>query len=94
LSSDNQTSPSNRRQSRLSFNNSFTIDENLCTPKQLIDLYEQTLELATQNKINVKNAFHFPLIERLSEVLNEIAVDSTNHHEPNFVKVGSIIDTR
>jgi len=88
FSSDNETSPSNRRQSRLSFNNSISIDsgidEHIPTPKQLIDLYEKTIELAAKNKINTKNAFQISLVERLPELLNIIAFDdkinSNNHH--------------
>jgi hypothetical protein len=93
LSPNNELSSSDRRQSRLSLNNSISIDENFSTSKQLIDLYEQTIELVAQNKINIKNAFHFPLVERLLEISNVIASDPTNHHEPNFIKVGSVIDT-
>ena len=76
------------------------VDESVQTPVQLITLYEKTLELASKNKINAKNAFHFPLLERLPEILDLIAFDdkndsfSENHHEPNFVKAGSVIDTR
>ena len=82
-----------RRQSRL-FNNSINVeninDEPVQTPTQLVDLYQKTIELAAQGKINIKNAFHFPLVDRLPEVLNVLASDPINH----FVKVGSIIDTR
>ncbi|CAF0921323.1 unnamed protein product [Adineta ricciae] len=101
--SDNETSPIDRRQSRLLLNASIStdsgVDENVQTPVQLIALYEKTLELASKNKINAKNAFHFPLLERLPEILDLIAFDdksdsfSENHHEPNFVKAGSVIDT-
>ncbi|UJR09344.1 hypothetical protein I4U23_013587 [Adineta vaga] len=100
--SDDETSSCDRRQSCLSFNNSISIDsgidEHLSTPKQLIALYEKSIELAAKNKINIKNAFQIPLVERLPEVLNLIAFDDRinsheNHHEPNFVKVGSLIDT-
>ena len=99
VSSDNETSPCTRRQSRLSFDTSISIDsgidEQLTTPKQLLALYEKTVELATKNKINIRNAFQIPLVERLPEVLELVAFDDkVTCHEPNFVKVGSIIDTR
>ncbi|CAF5186475.1 unnamed protein product, partial [Rotaria magnacalcarata] len=55
-----------RRQSRL-FNTSINVesvnDEPVQTPTQLVDLYQKTLELATQGKINIKNAFSIPLVE-------------------------------
>jgi hypothetical protein len=63
----------------------------------LIALYEKTIELAAKNKINARNAFQLPLVERLPEILNIIAFDdgvNCIHHEPNFVKAGSVIDTR
>jgi hypothetical protein len=88
-----------RRQSRL-FNNSINVentnDEPIQTPTQLVDLYQKTVELATQGKINVKNAFSISLVERLPQVLNAIALDDKEHHHlgPNFVKAGSVIDTR
>ncbi|CAF1409995.1 unnamed protein product [Adineta steineri] len=87
-----------RRQSRL-FNSSINIetinDEPAQTPTQLVDLYQKTLELAAQGKINVKNAFSISLVERLPQVLNAIALDDIEHHHlgPNFVKAGSVIDT-
>lgn len=102
--SDNETSPIDRRQSRLILNNSNStdsgVDETIQTPIQLIALYEKTIEYAAKNKINAKNAFHFPLVERLPEILDIIAFDDKNdsfhhhYHEPNFVKAGSVIDTR
>jgi hypothetical protein len=73
------------------------VDENIQTPIQLITLYEKTIELAAKNKINAKNAFHFSFVERLPEILDIIAFDDKqdfSHHEPNFVKAGSVIDTR
>lgn len=88
-----------RRQSRL-FNSSFNADnvpdEPVQTPTQLVDLYQKTVELATQGKINIKNAFSIPLVERLPQVLNVIALDDKENHNlgPNFVKAGSVIDTR
>ena len=85
-----------RRQSRL-LNNSFNgIDEPVQTPRQLVDLYQKTVELASQGKINVKNAFSIPLVERLPQILNAIALDDKDNHQlgPNFVKAGSVIDTR
>ncbi|UJR36803.1 hypothetical protein I4U23_029517 [Adineta vaga] len=104
--SDHETSPNNdRRQSRLLLNASIStdsgVDENIQTSVQLIALYEKTIELASKNKINAKNAFHFPLVERLPEILDLIAFDDKDdslnepHHyqEPNFVKAGSVIDT-
>lgn len=88
-----------RRQSRL-FNTSGHVDaiqdEPAQTPTQLVDLYQKTVELATQGKINIKNAFSIPLVERLPQVLNVIALDEKENHNlgPNFVKAGSVIDTR
>ncbi len=84
-----------RRQSRL-LNNSFNSDEPIQTPRQLVDLYQKTIELATQGKINIKNAFNIPLVERLPQILNIIALDDKDNHHlgPNFVKAGSVIDTR
>ncbi|UJR14862.1 hypothetical protein I4U23_001847 [Adineta vaga] len=87
-----------RRQSRL-FNNSINIeavnDEPAQTPTQLVDLYQKTIELAAQGKINIKNAFSIPLVERLPQILNAIALDDKENHHlgPNFVKAGSVIDT-
>ncbi|CAF4143950.1 unnamed protein product, partial [Rotaria magnacalcarata] len=84
-----------RRQSRL-LNNSFNgVDEPAQTPRQLVDLYQKTVELATQGKINIKNAFSIPLVERLPQILNAIALDDRDNHNlgPNFVKAGSVIDT-
>ncbi|CAF3820927.1 unnamed protein product [Rotaria sordida] len=84
-----------RRKSRI-LNKSFDgIDEPVQTPKQLVDLYQKTLELATQGKINIKNAFSIPLVERLPQILNVIALDDKDNHNlgPNFVKAGSVIDT-
>ena len=71
-------------------------DEPVQTPTQLVDLYQKTVELATQGKINIKNAFSIPLVERLPQVLNVIALDDKENHNlgPNFVKAGSVIDTR
>ena len=79
-----------RRQSRL-FNNSFNADnvadEPAQTPTQLVDLYQKTVELATQGKINIKNAFSIPLVERLPQVLNVIALDDKeNHRYKVFIK--------
>ncbi|CAF0991705.1 unnamed protein product [Adineta steineri] len=101
--SDNETSPSSRRQSRIFLNTSTGtdsgVDENIRTPVQLITLYEQTVELTAKNKINAKNAFHCSLIERLPEIIDLIAFDDKidsfddHYHEPNFVKAGSVIDT-
>jgi hypothetical protein len=85
-----------RRPSRL-LNNSFNSgDEPVQTPRQLVDLYQKTVELATQGKINIKNAFNIPLVERLPQILNLIALDDKENHHlgPNFVKAGSVIDTR
>lgn len=88
-----------RRQSRL-FNNSISVeninDEPIQTPTQLVDLYQKTVELAAQGKINSKNAFNITLVERLPQVLNVIALDDKDNHHlgPNFVKAGSVIDTR
>ena len=87
---------SERRQSRI-LNNSFNAtDEPVQTPRQLVDLYQKTVELATQGKINIKNAFNIPLVERLPQILNLIALDDKENHHlgPNFVKAGSVIDTR
>lgn len=71
-------------------------DEPVQTPTQLVDLYQKTVELAAQGKINIKNAFSIPLVERLPQVLNVIALDDKENHNlgPNFVKAGSVIDTR
>ena len=87
--------------SRCVFNNSISCDsandETLQTPIQLIALYEKTVELATKNKINAKNAFRIGLVERLPEILEIVAFDEKtdcSQHEPNFVKAGSVIDTR
>ncbi|CAF4276045.1 unnamed protein product [Rotaria sp. Silwood2] len=100
--SDNENSPFEQRQSRLLLNTSNStdsgVDENIQTPIQLIALYEKTIELAAKNKINAKNAFHFHFVERLPEIIDIIAFDdkidsSHDHHEPNFVKAGSVIDT-
>lgn len=88
-----QISPNNERQSCVSLNNSINLDESIPTPKQLIDLYEKTIDLASKNQINIRNAFQIPLVERLPEVLNLIAFDDQSHSDPNFIKVGSIIDT-
>jgi hypothetical protein len=88
-----------RRQSRL-FNNSFNIDvvqdEPMQTPTQLVDLYQKTVELASQGKITMKNAFNIPLVERLPQILNIIALEDKENYllGPNFVKAGSVIDTR
>ena len=78
-------------------NNSYnTEDEPVQTPRQLVDLYQKTVELATQGKINIKNAFSISLVERLPQILNLIALDDKENHHlgPNFVKAGSVIDTR
>ncbi|CAF0780062.1 unnamed protein product [Rotaria sordida] len=100
--SDNENSPFEQRQSRLFLNTSNStdsgVDENIQTSIELIALYEKTVELAAKNKINAKNAFHFPFVERLPEILDIIAFDdktdsSHDHHEPNFAKAGSVIDT-
>ncbi|CAF3392312.1 unnamed protein product [Rotaria sp. Silwood1] len=100
--SDNENSPFEQRQSRLFLNTSTStdsgVDENIQTSVQLIALYEKTVELAAKNKINAKNAFHFPFVERLQDILDIIAFDDKtdsfhDHHEPNFVKAGSVIDT-
>ncbi|CAF3972737.1 unnamed protein product [Adineta steineri] len=104
FSPDSEISTSDRRQSRLTFNNSISadsgIDEHIPTPKQLIELYEKTIELAAKNKINVNNAFQLSFVERLPEILNIIGFDNkiqfNNNHDndgPNFIKVGSVIDT-
>jgi hypothetical protein len=71
-------------------------DEPIQTPTQLVDLYQKTVELAAQGKINIKNAFNITLVERLPQVLNAIAFDDKENHHlgPNFVKAGSVIDTR
>ena len=85
-----------RRTSRL-LNGSFSApDEPIQTPRQLVDLYQKTVELATQGKINIKNAFSIPLVERLPQILHVIALDDEENHHlgPNFVKAGSVIDTR
>ncbi|CAF1238915.1 unnamed protein product [Rotaria sp. Silwood1] len=84
-----------RRRSRILNNSLNGIDEPIQTPKQLVDLYQKTLELATQGKINIKNAFNIPLVERLPQILNVIALDDKDNHNlgPNFVKAGSVIDT-
>ena len=74
-------------------NNSLSADESIPTPKQLLSLYEKTVELAAKNQINIKNAFHIPLVERLPELLNLVAFNDQRHTDPNFLKVGSIIDT-
>ncbi|CAF1454464.1 unnamed protein product [Rotaria sordida] len=101
--SDNENSPFEQRQSRLFLNTSNStdsgVDENIQTSIELIALYEKTVELAAKNKINAKNAFHFPFVERSPEILDIIVFDdktdsSHDHHEPNFVKAGSVIDTR
>ncbi|UJR31848.1 hypothetical protein I4U23_019324 [Adineta vaga] len=70
-------------------------DQPTQTPRQLVDLYQKTVELATQGKINIKNAFSIPLVERLPQILNVIALDDKENHNlgPNFVKAGSVIDT-
>ncbi|CAF0877347.1 unnamed protein product [Adineta ricciae] len=85
-----------RRPSRV-LNGSFNAidDQPTQTPRQLVDLYQKTVELATQGKINIKNAFNIPLVERLPQVLNVIALDDKENHNlgPNFVKAGSVIDT-
>ena len=85
-----------RRPSRV-LNSSFNGgDEPVQTPRQLVDLYQKTVELASQGKINVKNAFSISLVERLPQILNAIALDDKDNHNlgPNFVKAGSVIDTR
>lgn len=95
----NESGLDRRRQSRL-FNISINVenipDEPVQTPTQLVDLYQKTVELAAQGKINIKNAFNIPLVERLPQVLNVIAMDDKDNHHlgPNFVKAGSVIDTR
>jgi len=90
--SDHEDSPKIHRhdQSEISFNEKFD------TPVELIALYEKTIEFTSKNKINAKNAFHFPLVERLPEIIDLIAFDEDDqqHIEPNFVKAGSVIDTR
>ncbi|CAF0915165.1 unnamed protein product [Adineta steineri] len=87
---------SGRRPSRV-VNNSFNgiDDQPVQTPRQLVDLYQKTVELASQGKINIKNAFSIPLVERLPQILNAIALDDKENHHlgPNFVKAGSVIDT-
>lgn len=97
-----QSSP-NTESSRFILDNSNNsesgLDETIQTPLQLIALYEKTIECAAKNKINAKNAFHFPLVERLPEILEIIAFDDRQnsfdqHHEPNFIKAGTVIDTR
>ena len=87
------------RQSRLlnsSINAENVNDEPIQTPSQLVNLYQKTIELAAQGKINIKNAFSILLVERLPQVLNVIALDDNDNHNlgPNFVKAGSVIDTR
>lgn len=86
-----------RRPSRV-LNGSYNAvdDQPTQTPRQLVDLYQKTVELATQGKINIKNAFNIPLVERLPQILNVIALDDKENHNlgPNFVKAGSVIDTR
>ena len=74
-------------------NNSINLDDSIPTPKQLIALYERTIDLAAKNQINTQNAFQIPLVERLPELLNLIAFDNQFNSDPNFLKVGSIIDT-
>jgi hypothetical protein len=92
-------SSTGRRQSRI-FNTSINVeninDEPIQTPTQLVDLYQKTIELAAQGKINIKNAFNIRLVERLPQVLDVIALDDKENHHlgPNFVKAGSVIDTR
>jgi hypothetical protein len=95
-SDNDENSPSHHQQARLILNDSInSIDETIQTPMQLIALYEKTIEFAAKNKINAKNAFHFPFVERLPEILDIIAFDDkTDSSEPNFVKAGSVIDTR
>jgi hypothetical protein len=85
-----------RRPSRVLNSSFYGIDEPVQTPRQLVDLYQKTAELAIQGKINIKNAFSIPLVERLPQILNAIALDDEDNHNlgPNFVKAGSIIDTR
>jgi hypothetical protein len=101
--SDHESSPIDRRQSRLLLNTSIStdsgVDEHIQTPVQLLALYEKAAELAAKNKISAKNAFHFALVDRLPQVLDLVAfdenLDSSNQpHEPNFVKAGAVIDTR
>ena len=101
LISDHEDSPFHHRQSQCILNNSLSVDsgvdEIVQTPIQLIALYEKTLELATKNKISAKNAFQIPLVERLPEILDVIAFNDkfdSIDHQPNFVKAGSVIDTR
>ncbi|CAF1681472.1 unnamed protein product [Rotaria magnacalcarata] len=101
--SDTEDSPFESRPSRIVLNNSHSsdsgVDEYIQTPVQLIALYEKTVELASKNKINAQNAFHFSFVDRLPEILDIIAFDdkldvsSDDYHEPNFVKAGSVIDT-
>ncbi|CAF3721693.1 unnamed protein product [Rotaria socialis] len=101
--SDTEDSPFESRPSRIVLNNSHSsdsgVDEYIQTPIQLIALYEKTVELASKNKINAQNAFHFSFVDRLPEILDIIAFDdkldvsSDDYHEPNFVKAGSVIDT-
>ncbi|CAF4311789.1 unnamed protein product, partial [Rotaria sp. Silwood2] len=69
-------------------------DEPIQTPTQLVDLYQKTLESATQGKISIKNTFSIPLFERLSQVLNVVALNDKDNHNigPNFVKAGLVID--
>lgn len=82
-------------------NNSISLDnatdDSIHTPIQLLALYEKTIELAAKNKINAKNAFDIGLVERLPEIMDVVAFDDRidcSDHEPNFVKAGSVIDTR
>lgn len=89
--------PIDERKTTRIFNSSFsTIDEPIQTPKQLAELYQKTVELATQGKINVKNAFEISMVERLPQILHVVAFDDEEkgNFGPNFVKVGSVIDTR
>lgn len=103
VGSDHESSPIERRQSRVLLNASIStdsgVDDQIQTPVQLIALYEKAVELAAKNKISAKNAFHFTLVERLPEILDLVAFDdnldsSYQPHEPNFVKAGAVIDTR
>ena len=52
--------------------------------------------VTSYGKINIKNAFSIPLVERLPQILHVIALDDEENHHlgPNFVKAGSVIDTR
>jgi hypothetical protein len=100
--SDHDESSCDRRLSRCILNNSVCLDNDILndsiqTSVQLLALYEKTIELAAKNKINADNAFHISLVERLPEILDIIAFDERTDcidYEPNFVKVGSAIDTR